>query len=86
MGKQERTSQKGNRFAFIQLTDASGMYEATIFSERLTQAREMLELGTQKIDQIAYRIGYEDPGAFTKLFQAQIGLTPSEYRKRFGVG
>lgn len=53
---------------------------------RLTKAREMLELGTQKIDQIAYRIGYEDPGAFTKLFQSQIGLTPSEYRKRFGVG
>lgn len=53
---------------------------------RLTKAREMLELGNQKIDQIAYRIGYDDPGAFAKLFQAQIGLTPSEYRKRFGVG
>jgi transcriptional regulator GlxA family with amidase domain len=53
---------------------------------RLTKAREMLELSTQKIDQIAYRVGYEDPGAFAKLFQAQIGLTPSEYRKRFGVG
>lgn len=53
---------------------------------RLAKAREMLELGNQKIDQIAYRIGYEDPGAFTKLFQSQIGLTPSEYRKRFGVG
>nr|WP_298684241.1 DNA polymerase III subunit alpha [uncultured Dongia sp.] len=45
VGKQERTSAKGNRFAFIQLTDASGMYEATIFSERLTAAREMLEPG-----------------------------------------
>jgi DNA polymerase-3 subunit alpha len=45
VGKQERTSQKGNRFAFIQLTDASGMYEATIFSERLTAARELLEPG-----------------------------------------
>jgi len=53
---------------------------------RLTKARKMLELGNHKIDQIAYRIGYEDPGAFTKLFQAQIGLTPSEYRRRFGVG
>ncbi|MBI2256120.1 MAG: GlxA family transcriptional regulator [Proteobacteria bacterium] len=55
-------------------------------SLRLTKAREMLELTNQKIDQIAYRIGYEDPGAFTKLFQSQIGLTPSEYRRRFGVG
>lgn len=55
-------------------------------SLRLAKARELLELTPQKIDQIAYRIGYEDPGAFAKLFQAQIGLTPSEYRRRFGVG
>ncbi len=53
---------------------------------RLAKAREMLELTRQTIDRIAYRVGYEDPGAFTKLFHAQIGLTPSEYRKRFGVG
>ena len=45
VGKQERTSQKGNRFAFIQLTDASGMFEATIFSDRLAAAREHLEPG-----------------------------------------
>ncbi|HVO03438.1 MAG TPA: DNA polymerase III subunit alpha [Candidatus Cybelea sp.] len=45
VGKQERTSQKGNRYAFVQLTDASGMYEATVFSERLTEHRELLEPG-----------------------------------------
>ncbi len=53
---------------------------------RLAKAREMLELTRRPIEQIAHRIGYEDPGAFAKLFQSQIGLTPSEYRKRFGVG
>jgi len=45
VGKQERTSAKGNRFAFLQLTDASGLFEATIFSERLNEARDMLEPG-----------------------------------------
>jgi DNA polymerase-3 subunit alpha len=45
VGKQERTSAKGNRFAFLQLTDPSGLFEATIFSERLNDAREMLEPG-----------------------------------------
>ncbi|HEY4161804.1 MAG TPA: DNA polymerase III subunit alpha [Dongiaceae bacterium] len=45
VGKQERTSQKGNRYAFIQLTDASGMYEATVFSDRLAEHRETLEPG-----------------------------------------
>jgi DNA polymerase-3 subunit alpha len=45
VGRQERTSQKGNRYAFVQLTDASGMYEATVFSDRLAECREMLEPG-----------------------------------------
>jgi DNA polymerase-3 subunit alpha len=44
--KQERTSQKGNRFAFIQISDAHGVYEVMIFSELLAQARDLLEAGT----------------------------------------
>ena len=53
---------------------------------RLAKAREMLELTKQPVEQIAYRVGYEDAGAFAKLFQANLGLTPSEYRRRFSVG
>jgi DNA polymerase-3 subunit alpha len=45
VGRQERTSQKGNRYAFVQLTDASGIFEATVFSERLVEYRELLEPG-----------------------------------------
>jgi len=45
IGRQERTSAKGNRFAFLQLTDASGMYEVTVFSDTLSQARELMEPG-----------------------------------------
>jgi DNA polymerase-3 subunit alpha len=48
VGKQERTSAKGNRFAFAQLTDASGMYEVTVFSETLAASRELLEPGKAK--------------------------------------
>jgi len=43
--KQERTSQKGNRFAFVQVSDAYGVYEVMIFSELLGQARDLLEAG-----------------------------------------
>ena len=39
---QERVSAKGNRFAFVQLTDKAGMYEATFFSEVLNAARPLL--------------------------------------------
>ena len=44
--KQERTSQKGNRFAFVQVSDAFGVYEVMIFSELLGQARDLLNAGT----------------------------------------
>ncbi len=45
IGKQERTSAKGNRFAFIQLSDSSGVYEVIVFSELLANAGELLESG-----------------------------------------
>ncbi len=46
ISKKERTSARGNRFAFVQLSDPSGMYEVTVFSEVLGRARDLLEAGT----------------------------------------
>src|SRR5438105_435968 len=45
IGKKERTSARGNRFAFVQLSDTSGAFEVTMFSETLAQARGLLEGG-----------------------------------------
>ena len=42
-GKQIRTSAKGNRFAFVQMTDQSGSFEITLFSDALTAARDLLD-------------------------------------------
>jgi DNA polymerase-3 subunit alpha len=42
-GWRERRSARGNKFAFIQLSDSSGMYEVTAFSEVLSAARDLLE-------------------------------------------
>jgi DNA polymerase-3 subunit alpha len=43
--KQERKSARGNRFAFIQLSDPTGLYEVTVFSDTLEAARDLLEPG-----------------------------------------
>jgi DNA polymerase III subunit alpha len=45
VGKKERTSQKGSRYAFVQMSDASGIFELTVFSEVLSQSRQALETG-----------------------------------------
>jgi len=46
VSKKERISQKGNRFAFLSCSDATGAYEVTLFSETLTAAGDLLVAGT----------------------------------------
>jgi DNA polymerase-3 subunit alpha len=53
---QQRTSQRGNKFAFVQLSDAAGTYEVTMFSEVLAASREMLESGKPVLVQTAARV------------------------------
>ncbi|MEY4984428.1 MAG: polymerase subunit alpha [Pseudomonadota bacterium] len=43
--RQEKKSAKGNRFAFVQLSDPTGLYEVTVFSDTLEAARDHLEPG-----------------------------------------
>ncbi|MBT7506089.1 MAG: DNA polymerase III subunit alpha, partial [Rhodospirillales bacterium] len=45
IGKKERVSAKGNRYAFVQMSDPTGVFEITVFSETLNQARDILEIG-----------------------------------------
>ncbi len=45
VGKKERTSARGSRFAFVQMSDTSGLYELTVFSEVLSQTRQLLDSG-----------------------------------------
>jgi len=44
--KQERATKSGQRYAFVQLTDPTGVFEVAVFSELLSQHRDMLEPGT----------------------------------------
>lgn len=52
---------------------------------RVGRARERLELTTRSIEQIAWEVGYEDAGAFRKVFHKLLGLSPGDYRRRFGA-
>jgi DNA polymerase-3 subunit alpha len=45
VSKQERTSKQGNKFAFVQLSDGSGAFEVTVFSELLAAKRDVMEAG-----------------------------------------
>jgi DNA polymerase-3 subunit alpha len=45
ISKQERTSSRGSRFAFLNCSDAGGSFEVTLFSEVLAVARDLIESG-----------------------------------------
>lgn len=52
---------------------------------RVGKARELLQFTTRPIDQIAWGVGYEDTSAFRRLFSRIVGLSPGDYRRRFGA-
>lgn len=51
---------------------------------RLEEAKQVLESETLAVDAIAEAVGYEDAAFFGRLFRRRVGLTPAQYRRRFG--
>jgi transcriptional regulator GlxA family with amidase domain len=51
---------------------------------RLEEAKQILETTDTAVEAVANEVGYEDPSYFGRLFKRTVGLTPAQYRKRFG--
>jgi transcriptional regulator GlxA family with amidase domain len=54
-----------------------------VHAVRIEEAKEMLEIGEEAIDEIGREIGYEDPASFRRIFKRKVDLTPSIYRRKF---
>ncbi len=52
---------------------------------RIEKARGLLERTRLPVAEISWSVGYQDNSAFGRVFRATTGLTPGEYRNRFGV-
>lgn len=65
---------------------ATGM-TTTAYIQRLRvgQAQEQLQKTRLPVDRIAWDIGYRDTKSFRKVFTQIVGLTPSDYRRRFAL-
>jgi transcriptional regulator GlxA family with amidase domain len=51
---------------------------------RIEESKWMLESGSRLVDEVSRQVGYGDTVSFRRLFKRHVGITPSEYRKRFG--
>ncbi|OYQ18693.1 DNA polymerase III subunit alpha [Elstera cyanobacteriorum] len=70
LGRREITTARGSRVAFVQLSDASGSYEVTLFSEVLAVSREMLDANKPLLLHVEARL----EGEGVKLLAQQVGL------------
>jgi transcriptional regulator GlxA family with amidase domain len=55
-----------------------------VHSLRLEEAKQMLETEDLSVEAVASEVGYEDASFFARLFRRKVGLTPAQYRRRFG--
>jgi transcriptional regulator GlxA family with amidase domain len=52
---------------------------------RIEDAKRRLERTDEPVDDISWRVGYEDPAFFRRLFRRTTGMAPGAYRKRFRI-
>jgi len=50
---------------------------------RVEEAKKVLEISNDTIDEISYKVGYEDCSFFRKVFKKNTGLLPGQYRSKF---
>ncbi len=50
-----------------------------IRSIRLKESKLLLQIGELNISEVAYRVGFNDPGYFTRAFKKQFGKSPKVY-------
>ncbi|WP_141501659.1 response regulator [Paenibacillus luteus] len=74
-----------NYLANLFKKDTGMTINAYMTEVRLEEAKRMLlDDNRLLIHDISERIGYKDSKYFTKLFKREFGLSPSEYRERYG--
>jgi len=52
---------------------------------RIEDAKRRLERTDVSVDEISWRVGYEDAAFFRRLFRRTTGVSPGAYRKRFRI-
>ncbi len=76
----------GERTFLRRFQKASGLAPKSYLQQlRIAKAQELLERPGITVNAVAWEVGYEDPSAFRKVFQKLVGLTPGDYRRRFGI-
>jgi transcriptional regulator GlxA family with amidase domain len=67
-------------------TQATGLAPITYVQRlRIEDAKRRLERTDAPVDEVSWRVGYEEAAFFRRLFKRTTGMTPGAYRKRFRI-
>jgi len=81
-----RRSKLAERTFKRRFADATGIAPlAYVQRLRVEDAKRRLERTDSPVDEISWRVGYEDAAFFRRLFKRTIGMTPGAYRRRFQI-
>jgi transcriptional regulator GlxA family with amidase domain len=83
MIKRSKLAERTFKRRFVQATGVTPI--AYVQRLRIEDAKRRLERTEAPVDEISWRVGYEDPAFFRRLFKRTTGLAPGAYRKRFRV-
>lgn len=83
MIKRSRLAERTFKRRFTQATGLPPI--AYVQRLRIEDAKRRLERTETSVDEISWRVGYEDPAFFRRLFKRVTGLAPGAYRKRFRI-
>ena len=80
-----RLSQLPERTFKRRFAQATGMAPLEyVHHVRLEEAKQLLESGDAPVEAVALEVGYSDTSFFGGLFRRKVGMTPAQYRLRFG--
>lgn len=54
-------------------------------AQRMRRAKQLLEVTSLTVKQVAASVGFDNPFYFTLRFKKSTGVSPTDYRKRLGV-
>jgi transcriptional regulator GlxA family with amidase domain len=83
MVKRSKLAERTFKRRFVSATGLAPI--AYVQRLRIEDAKKRLERSDAPVDEISWRVGYEDPAFFRRLFKRTTGLAPAAYRKRFRI-
>jgi transcriptional regulator GlxA family with amidase domain len=83
VSKRSKLSERTFKRRFVAATGITPI--AYVQRLRIEDAKRRLERTDTPVDEISWKVGYEDGAFFRRLFRRTTGLAPGAYRKRFRI-